>query len=237
MAKRGGRGEVGQLRVGFTGSTAFNEIVPRALRDFRHAYPEVAVTLEELNTPSLLDHLGRQQLDAIFIRHSRNNPPGLAVLSLCEESMVALLPSGHRLADRHAITLKELAGEPMVFPARAVGPALYDEVIDACGRAGFEPFFGQVAPQMTSIANLVAVELGVSIVPSRLAIVAVPGVVFLPIAGDVPVARLALATRLDDRSVITRNFIATVKKALGNARETRTAEPVRSREHREGASQ
>jgi hypothetical protein len=69
----------------------------------------------------------------------------------------------------------------MVFPMRAVGPALYDEVIDACRRAGFEPIISQSAPQLTSIANLVAVELGVSIVPSRLAaLVAVAGVVFLP---------------------------------------------------------
>jgi DNA-binding transcriptional LysR family regulator len=213
MAQRGGRGEVGQLRVGFTGSTAFNEVVPRSLRDFRRAFPEVALTLEELNTPQLLEGLGRQRLDAIFIRPGPEKPPGSALLSLGDETMMALLPSGHRLADRRAIALKDLAGEPMVLFSRALGPALYDEVIEACRRAGFEPVIGQVAPQITSISNLVAVELGVSIVPARLANAAVPGVVFLPFVGDAPVARLALATRLDDHSVITRNFVAAVKKA------------------------
>ena len=100
----------------------------------------------------------------------------------------------------------------MLF-SRTLGPYLYDEVINACRRAGFEPRIGQVAPQITSIANLVAVELGVSIVPARMANAAVAGVSYLPIKGIAPVARIALATRRDDRSVITSNFRSFVQQA------------------------
>jgi len=214
MAKRGGRGEVGQLRVGFTGSTTFNGIVPRSLREFRRAYPEVEVVLEELNTPILLERLRLQRLDAAFIRSGRQTPTGTTRLRLGDETMMALVPAGHRLASQNSIALRDLEGEPMVFPARSVGPELYDEVINACRRAGFEPIIAQIAPQMTSISNLVAVELGVSIVPAKLANAAVPGVIFLPIAGDAPVAWLTLATRVDDRSVMTRNFVSTVRKVL-----------------------
>ncbi len=100
--------------------------------------------------------------------------------------------------------------------SRSLGPALYDEVIETCRSVGFEPVIGQVAPQITSIANLVAVELGVSIVPARMANAVVPGVVFLPIKGVAPVARLGLATRSEDRSVITRNFVSFVRQAAGS---------------------
>jgi DNA-binding transcriptional LysR family regulator len=214
MAKRGGRGEIGQFRVGFTGSTVFNGIVPRSIREFRRAYPEVEVVLEELNTPPLLERLRQQRLDAVFIRSGRQTPTGMAMLRLGDETMMALVPAGHRLASRNAIALGDLEGEPMVFPARSVGPELHDEVIDACRRAGFEPIIGQRAPQLTSISNLVAVELGVSIVPAKLANMAVLGVKFLPIVGDAPVAWLTLATRLDDRSITKRNFVSTVQKVL-----------------------
>lgn len=213
MAKRGGLGEVGQLRVGYTGSTAFNEIVPEALRRFRRAYPEVELGLEELNSLQLLDRLTHQRLDAVFVRPGKEPPTGVAVLPLPPESMMIVVPAEHRLAGAYAVELKELANEPLVLFSRALGPALYDEVIDACRRVGFEPIIGQVAPQITSIANLVAVELGVSIVPARVASAAVPGVVFLPIKGEAPIARLALATRSDDRSVITRNFVSFVRRA------------------------
>ena len=215
LAQRGGRGEVGHLRVGYTGSASFNEIVPTALRKFRRAYPEVELDLEELNSPPLLDRLLHQRLDAVFIRPGKEPPAGMNLLSLPPEAMMIVVPAEHRLARSYAVELKALAGEPLIMFSRALGPALYDEVIESCRSVGFEPVIGQVAPQITSIANLVAVELGVSIVPARMANAVVPGVVFLPINGVAPVARLGLATRLDDRSVITRNFVSFVRQAAG----------------------
>ncbi len=212
LAKRGGRGEVGQLRVGYTSSASFNQIVPRSLRAFRRAYPNVELTLEELNSPQLLDQLARQRLDLVFIRPGKEPPPGFIVTPLGEEPMMVVVPSSHRLADRYAVDLAELKGDPFILFSRTLGPGLYDEVIAGCRRAGFDPTVAQIAPQITSIANLVAVELGVSIVPAQVANANVPGVIFLPISGIAPVARLALATRLDDRSVVTRNFRAFVRR-------------------------
>lgn len=213
MAQRGGRGEVGQLRVGYTGSTSFNEIVPRSLLQFRRAFPEVELALEELNSIHLLDRLVHQRLDAAFIRPGRDVPANVAILPLPDESMMVVVPAEHRLAGRHAVELRELKDEPWVLFSRTLGPALHDEVVDACRRAGFEPRIEQIAPQITSIANLVAVELGVSIVPARMAQAAVPGVSYLPIKGVAPIARNALATRIDDRSIITRNFRTFVERA------------------------
>jgi DNA-binding transcriptional LysR family regulator len=133
-------------------------------------------------------------------------------MALSDEPMMVLVPSGHRLARKYADELSELKGESFVLFSRALGPGLYGEVIDGCRRAGFEPAVTQIAPQVTSIANLVAVELGVSVVPAQVARTNVAGVIFLPITGHALVARLALATRLDDRSIVTRNFQTFVRK-------------------------
>lgn len=213
MAQRGGRGEIGRLRVGYTGSASFNEIVPQSLKAFRRAFPEVELQLEELNSIHLLDRLIHQRLDAVFIRPGKEPPANVSTLPLPTESMMVVVPAEHHLAGRYAIELSELAQEPFVLFSRTLGPALYDEVIDACRLAGFKPEIVQVAPQITSIANLVAVELGVSIVPARMAEAAVTGVSYLPIKGMAPVARNALATRIDDHSVITRNFRNFVQRA------------------------
>ena len=212
LAQQGGRGEVGQLRVGYTGSALFTRIVPRSLLTFRRAYPDVELILEELNSPHLLEQLHRQRLDAVFIRPGKKSPSGFAMMALDEEPMMIVAPASHRLARSYAVKLIELKGEPFVLFSRALGPDLYDEVMEGCRRAGFQPQVVQVAPQITSIANLVAVEVGVSIVPAQVANTNVPGVVFLPILGEAPVARLVLATRLDDRSIVTRNFRTSVSK-------------------------
>ena len=43
-AQRAARGETGSLRVGFTASSAFNTVVPSAIRAFRRAYAGVELT-------------------------------------------------------------------------------------------------------------------------------------------------------------------------------------------------
>jgi len=211
MALRGAAGEFGRLRVGFTGSAAFSEGVPKAIRAFRRAYPKVELLLAELNTVQLMEQVRHRSIDAVFIRPGPTPPEGLSVTPLAEDAMMVVLPIAHRLASEYAIPLSALKGEPLVLHSRTLGPDLYDEVIDACRRSGFEPIIGQVSAQITSIANLVAVEMGVSIVPAPLSNIRVPGVVFLPIIGDAPRARLALVTHPDDRSVITRNFRTQVR--------------------------
>ncbi|ACM25323.1 MULTISPECIES: LysR family transcriptional regulator [Rhizobium] len=210
LALRAARGELGRLRVGFTGSAAFSPIVPSSVRSFRRTYPEIDLTLEEAHTTRLLERLDAEELDAVFIRPGRTGPPGFRSHVLGEESMVIALPSSHPLAEADTLPLSTLSDEPFVLFPRAAGPSLFDEIIAACRRAGFEPILGQIAPQITSIANLIAVELGVSVVPLAVAEIQVPGVSYIPISGDGPVARLALATRRDECSAVVRNFIARV---------------------------
>lgn len=206
VALRAARGEVGQLRVGFTGSAAFNQVVARLIRDFRRAYPQVQLTLEEVNTTRLLDGLDKGKLDTAFVRPGLTPFEGIHLHRFPDEPMRVVLPLGHRLAARASLSLGELAGEPFVLFPRTVGLSLFDEVINACRRAGFDPHIEQVAPQISSVVNLVAAELGLSIVPASISQVQVDGVRYVDIQGDAPHARLALATRANERSVIVRNF-------------------------------
>jgi DNA-binding transcriptional LysR family regulator len=217
-ARRAARGETGTLRVGFTGSAAFNPIVPSAIRAFRRAYPGVALVLEEANTLRLLERLEGGELDAVFIRPGRTDPEGVRLSRLGEEPMLIVMPSNHLLASRRRLPLSALSGESFVLFPRAVGLSLYDEVISACQRAGFEPVLGQEAPQISSGVNLVAAELGVSVVPASISQLKVAGVEYLEIEGDAPLARLALASRRDERSIVVKNFTALVaveQRAVG----------------------
>ena len=121
--------------------------------------------------------------------------------------MVAL-PSRHTAAAQQEVELASLKEDPFLLFPRAVGPTLYDSIISACRAAGFEPIIDQIAPQIASVVNLVAAELGVSIVPASMSQLQVSGVAYRPIAGQAPTARLALAYRRGETSAIVRNFIA-----------------------------
>lgn len=225
-ALRAARGETGVLRLGYTASAAFNPVVAATIRQFRRQQPAVQLQLEELNTARLVDRLQQGQLDAAFARPDAQGFPGLDLLRLPDEPMRITLPVQHRLAqpatsggapgdapgdaprEVAAIPLSALAGEDFVFFPRPVGLSLYDAVVQACRDAGFEPRIVQEAPQLATVVNFVAAELGVSIVPASLAQIAVAGVRHVAIAGPAPRATLALASRSGDVSPLLAHLRA-----------------------------
>ena len=206
-AQRAARGEIGSLRVGFTSSAPFNPVVTSTIRSFRRAYPDVDLTLEEANTTRLVAGLRDGELDAVFLR-SDTGGDDLQLRRLSEEPMLVVLPASHPMAKSPEIDLIRLKGDALILTPRHVGTTLFDTVIQACREAGFEPTLGQSAPQISSVVNLVAAELGFSLVPASMRQLQVTGVVYREVRGDAPVAHLALAHRRGETSSIIRNFIA-----------------------------
>jgi DNA-binding transcriptional LysR family regulator len=206
-ARRAARGETGSLRVGFTSSATFDVVVSSAIRGFRRAYPEIHLTLEEANTTRLVVSLREGMLDAVFLRPGTPNTEDLQLRRLSEEPMVVALPKRHPAAPLEKIDLAMLKDDPFLLFPREIGPTVYDTVVDACRKSGFEPVIGQVAPHFASIVNLVAAELGVAIVPASMMQVRVTGIVYRQISGQAPTTRLALAYRRGETSPVVRNFI------------------------------
>jgi DNA-binding transcriptional LysR family regulator len=207
-ARRAARGETGSLRVGFTASATFNVVVPSTIRAFRRAYPDIDLTLEEANTAPLITRLREGTLDAAYLRPGAPGTDELQVRRLSEEPMVVALPKRHHAAAFEQIDLALLKDDPFLLFPRETAPTLYDTVVDACRKAGFEPIIGQFVPHMASIVNLVAAELGVSIVPASMMQVRVTGIAYRQIAGQSPTTQLALAYRRGETSPVLRNFIA-----------------------------
>lgn len=207
-AQRAARGEVGTLAIGFTASSAFNPVVPAAIRSFRRAYPEVLLTLEEANTQRLVAGLSEGTLDAAFLRPGATGAEGFRMRPLSEEPLVVALPSRHHLANLEVIDLRLLAEENLILFPREMGPTLYQSIIDAFREVGVEPSIGQTAPQIASIINLVAAAMGFSIVPVSMSQITVPGVEYRSIAGTTPVARISLAWRANDGNKLVRNFLS-----------------------------
>lgn len=212
-ARRAARGEIGSLRVGYTGSAPFNPIVTGAIRAFRRAYPDVDLSLEESNTVHLIAGLRENLLDAVFLRSEDLGSDDLQLLPLSEEPMVVALPAGHPAAKSTRIDLRQLRDEPLILTPRGVGQTLFETVIATCRKAGFEPVLGEPAPTMGSVINLVAAELGFSLVPASFRQVQVIGVAYREIDGPTPVATLALASRRGETSDIVRNFMTRAKQS------------------------
>jgi DNA-binding transcriptional LysR family regulator len=220
--RRTARGEQGRISVGFTSSTPFHPFVPRIIRAYRETFPLVSLTLEEGGTTELVDELRHERIDAAFIRSAIANGEGVVVHPLLQEPMVVALPRAHRFARNagasSALSLKALAGETFIVYRRPSGPGLYDAILSACNRAGFNPRVGQEAPRIVSTLNLVAAGLGISLVPESLQRMRMDGVVFRRVTGPAALrAPLHLASRRGETSASVRKFLALVKQAARDA--------------------
>ncbi|MCH4548487.1 LysR family transcriptional regulator [Rhizobium changzhiense] len=207
-AQSANRGETGRLSLGFTASSAFNPVVSTTIRRFRARWPEVQLSLTEMNTLALMQKLERGELDATFMRPSLDDPAGIRLRRLPDEPMVIALPASHPLTRHPSLPLAALANEPFILFPRLVGLSLYDDVVLACRKAGFELTVAQEAPQISSVVNLVAADLGVSIVPASISQIKLKGVAYRPIEGPLAVARLALAILKTHRSPVTENLMS-----------------------------
>ena len=206
-AARAQRGDSGRLLLGFTPSAAYNPMIHSVVDDFHHKWPDVVLSLEEMNTSLLYERVLRGDLDAAFVRPGADDPNGVQLKLLADEDTVVALPANHPLASRERVRLSDIAGEPFILFSRSFGPSLYDEIMRACRGCGFTPVITQDAQRTASTVNLVAAHLGVSIVPASITQIKLAGVVYRPIEGPAPIARLAFATAKGVRSPFTRNFL------------------------------
>ena len=213
--RRTARGEQGRICVGVTPTTPFHPFVPRVIRAFREAYPQVFLRLEERLGNELVEQLRNERIDAAFIRTQIADPEGLVVYRLLEEPMVVALPGARAGSQRRmrSTFLQRLARETFILYGPP-GTAFYDLTLTACRAAGFSPRLGQEAPRITSALNLVAVGLGISLVPASLQHLHIDGVVYCRLKGSVqPKALLNLASRRGDPSAVVRNFLNLVRGA------------------------
>src|SRR6218665_21589 len=109
-------------------------------------------------------------------------PEPLCSLPLAPAHFVCCLPEDHALAGTASVDLRALAAETFVMFSRAVAPANHDNVIPLFHPAGIHPRILHATRQWLTVLTLVALRMGVALVPACMAQAAVTGVRLLPIA-------------------------------------------------------
>jgi DNA-binding transcriptional LysR family regulator len=162
-ARRVARGELGQLTIA-TPPSLMLAVLPPAILEFRRRFPSVNLRLREMATSKIFEAVESGLADLGLVR-GPDVPESMEKLATWHESLVAILPRNHTIARRRTFNLKMLAKEPFVFFPSALGPAFYEELLDHCRKAGFEPRIVQEATEWSSVIGLVSAGLGVSIGP------------------------------------------------------------------------
>jgi len=215
VAQRAGRGEVGVLEVGFTGSMPFSEVMPRVLHDFRAAHPGVQLHLRELTSRDQIENLAADKLDVGFIRPTRHDQiVALHTRMLLSEPLVVALHASHPLAQQKRLTLAMLADEPFIVYSRWLGSGLHQQVLSLCLKAGFSPRIVQEVHEMPTIIGLVSAGIGVGLVAASMQRAQVPYVAFRSIDDEAATSDVLLAWRRGNSSPMVANFVNVAMSAV-----------------------
>jgi DNA-binding transcriptional LysR family regulator len=152
----------GRVRLAAYPSAAAT-LVPRAVAALREQHPDVDVELTEAEPPEALGLVDSGDVDlALVFAYDGAEFPGLAWRPLAEEPVALVVPADHPAATRRRLSLAQLADEPWIVGCdrcRAHALAL-------CAAAGFEPSVRHVSDDYVVVQNLVAVGLGVTLLPA-----------------------------------------------------------------------
>ncbi len=201
LARRAAQGESARLRLGFV-SAVVNAPLVEALRRFRVAHPFVQIMLHDLSPAEQLRLLTEGKLDAGFVGlMPGERPPGLRFTRWSKERLLAFVPSGHPLATKPRLALKELKGERFVAVSHEAAPAFAGLVRDLCRQAGFRPRIVLESPRAQAVAVMVEAGSGVALLPESLAHMAGTAVTGLPLKGSPSITHV-IAYAVSQRSSV-----------------------------------
>jgi len=210
LAQRAQRGEVGELRIGFTRSTPLSGHIPRAIFAFREAAPSVQLQLQEMNSLQQIDALLDRRLQMGIVR-GNVLPETLVSKRLFRDPLVAVLREDHpvmaKLGKNRRLRTEWLAQESFVLFGRSAGAGIHDHVITLCRNAGFTPRVVQDAHEASTIVGLVAAGLGVSILPASCEHIGVVGVAYVPLTDPAAMSEIHVVHRRDERSPLVAKFV------------------------------
>src|SRR5918997_3855034 len=161
------RGGTPRLRLAAFPS-ALSSFVPAAVRDLRRAHPELVVQVLQVETNEAVERLRGGDADLAVVHHM----PGIAVPEtaglqrrrLLVDDLYVVLPEGHRLARRDAVSVTDLEGEPLILPRRDTPAGRFRSVVEhLCAQAGVVP---RVAYELDDLPAAQAfVAAGIAVVP------------------------------------------------------------------------
>ena len=159
----------GQLKLGILQSLGPYIDLPNLLAGFRRQYPEVAFAVRTLNTPTIPAQVKSGEVDLSF--HAllgKSTWPGLTVTPFADDRLVAICSQRNPLAAGRKISIDLLAKTAFIdlSPERALR-ALVDRVFSA-SNAHRDTVYE--VSDVESLLGFVAEDLGMAIVPSRVAL-------------------------------------------------------------------
>ena len=203
------RGRRAWFSIGFVPSTLYGAL-PEVIRRFREAQPAVEVGLSELTTVQQFEALKAGRIDVGFGR-LRFDDERITCEVIQEETVIAALPAGHRLARHKHLSLAKLASAPLLLYPAKPRPSYADQVLEMFRSRGLHPTVALEANELQTAIGLVVAGIGYALVPRSVQALHREGLVYLPLSDEGVGSPVIMNCRAGDASDLLVQFRAMVQ--------------------------
>lgn len=178
-ARRAMRADAGSVTMGFIPAASFT-LLPQLLSTIGAKFPDVHVSLREMQTDAQLEAIGAGRIELGVVRPFAPRSFALSA-PLLREPFVLAAPVGHALMTCAALTLRSLEGQPFIEFCPSESRYLYEVVAGRLRAEGVAPETVQTLSHTHSILSLVDAGMGVALVPQSAHRLGYAGVAFRPL--------------------------------------------------------
>jgi DNA-binding transcriptional LysR family regulator len=207
-AQRAGRGEVGQIALGYVASAVYSGVLQGQVRAFSQAFGDIQLSVRESAMDALPGLVVDGDFDIGYVRSPMALPPGLSAIALKEEGYVLALSGDSRLDELRRITPEHLQNETFILPEQING------TLQVAAQGGFSPRLGPQPGGLVAVVALVSLGQGVAVVPeSVVGNIRMPNVLYRQISGFDAASWLSLIHRRFEKSPAVAHYIDRARAA------------------------
>lgn len=188
--------------------------LPRIIRRFLDAYPEIGVSLQVRSSEKVLEWIATQQFDVGFAATQATHP-AVETERLLDASLVCMVPSGHPLEKNAVVRPADLEDESFITLGPELSIRLY---IDAVFEDAKVRRRRTIEAQLSATACALVLEgAGLALVdPVAAADFVDRGISAKRFEPSIPFVYSVVYPKYRPRSRLTREFVALVREGLRN---------------------
>jgi DNA-binding transcriptional LysR family regulator len=190
LARKAGAIQGAPLVIGYT-SVFDTSVFPDVHDELARRCPGLRISTRTRHSIALIREIKSGSVDAAFIG-LHTQAPGLQQIKVREDPFWVALPSGHRLAGRKRIALRDLEQESLFWFERVLNPGFFDYCKDVFEQKDFRPRTIPEPQDHHILLGKIAAEEGIGLIAGSMRAIARKGVVYRQLK-DAPELSMGIA--------------------------------------------
>ncbi len=177
-------GLAGSLKIAYLESTTQN-FLPAVINRFRKKYPNVNLQLDILQWEELNKAITHGDIDLGFtVSFALQNWTGIITKTIYTDTLCAVLPADHPLANETTIDLCSVANESFITLSPQAAPMAVYRTAEICANRGFMPNIISQPRLHEGILLMIETGMGIAILPHHLEFYTNSSLRFVDFEGD-----------------------------------------------------